>query len=471
MPRAVDYLVVGAGASGLAFADTLLVEDPDATIAIVDKHARPGGHWNDAYGFVRLHQPSAFYGVNSLELSRGTVDTDGLNKGFLELASGAEVSAYFEQVMDKVLLPTGRVDYYPSHVMEDDGRIRSILSGDERIIEVKRKTVDSTYYGTTVPSTHTPKFSVEDGARLVPPNALPFLWKEERPPRHFAILGGGKTAMDSVNFLIGQGIDPGAIIWVRPREAWWVNRATVQPGIDHFDSTFSAQAGMMEARAEAADVDDLFLRYEASGAMVRLDPDIVPTMFHFATSSEAEVRQAARVERVVRRGHVRALAPGLMRFDDGEEAVPAGTLFVDCTATAVTRRPPVPLFAPDRITLQMIRIPQPAFSAAITAFIEARFGSDEEKNALARPIPLPDGLESYPLARMVDLLNQRAWTGNPLIRQWLSTARLDGFGETMKSVAPDDAAKMAILDRMRAAAKPAFANLMQLVQDANAQGG
>ena len=24
-----------------------------------------GGHWNDAYDFVRLHQPAALYGVNS----------------------------------------------------------------------------------------------------------------------------------------------------------------------------------------------------------------------------------------------------------------------------------------------------------------------------------------------------------------------------------------------------------------------
>ncbi len=25
----------------------------------------PGGHWTRAYPFVRLHQPSAYYGVNS----------------------------------------------------------------------------------------------------------------------------------------------------------------------------------------------------------------------------------------------------------------------------------------------------------------------------------------------------------------------------------------------------------------------
>jgi cation diffusion facilitator CzcD-associated flavoprotein CzcO len=54
-----DYLIVGAGAAGMAFADTLLTETK-ATIAIIDRHHRPGGHWNDSYPFVRLHQPSAY---------------------------------------------------------------------------------------------------------------------------------------------------------------------------------------------------------------------------------------------------------------------------------------------------------------------------------------------------------------------------------------------------------------------------
>lgn len=43
-----DYLLVGAGAVGMAFADHLLT-DSDATIAIVDRWHQPGGHWNDAH--------------------------------------------------------------------------------------------------------------------------------------------------------------------------------------------------------------------------------------------------------------------------------------------------------------------------------------------------------------------------------------------------------------------------------------
>src|SRR6266436_7038124 len=84
-PIETDYLIVGAGAAGMAFADTILTET-DARILIVDRHHRPGGHWNDAYPFVRLHQASACYGVNSRELSHGVKDTVGLNKGLCDLA-------------------------------------------------------------------------------------------------------------------------------------------------------------------------------------------------------------------------------------------------------------------------------------------------------------------------------------------------------------------------------------------------
>ena len=90
-----DYLIIGAGASGLAFADSLLAET-EAHLTIVDRRDRPGGHWNDAYPFVRLHQPSSFYGVTSTPLGRGRLDQSGLNKGFEELATGAEITAYID---------------------------------------------------------------------------------------------------------------------------------------------------------------------------------------------------------------------------------------------------------------------------------------------------------------------------------------------------------------------------------------
>ena len=71
-----DYLVVGAGAAGMAFTDAL-VDHADVSVALVDRRHAVGGHWLDAYPFVRLHQASAFYGVASTLLGGGRVQQDG----------------------------------------------------------------------------------------------------------------------------------------------------------------------------------------------------------------------------------------------------------------------------------------------------------------------------------------------------------------------------------------------------------
>ena len=75
-----DYLVVGAGASGLAFADALVAE-ADVEVTLIDRRHAPGGHWLQAYPFVRLHTPSAYYGVNSLALGEDRIDETGENAG------------------------------------------------------------------------------------------------------------------------------------------------------------------------------------------------------------------------------------------------------------------------------------------------------------------------------------------------------------------------------------------------------
>lgn len=133
-----DYLVVGSGAVGMAFVDVLLSET-DANIVMVDLYGKPGGHWNVAYPFVTLHQPSAFYGVSSDELSKGFKDEVGLNKGLNELASGAEVSAYFDNIMRHRFLPSGRVKYFPMCKYQGDGKFVSTVSGKEYEVTVNKK--------------------------------------------------------------------------------------------------------------------------------------------------------------------------------------------------------------------------------------------------------------------------------------------------------------------------------------------
>ena len=45
-----DYLVIGSGATGLAFVDALVAE-ADVEVTLIDRQRAPGGHWLHAYPF------------------------------------------------------------------------------------------------------------------------------------------------------------------------------------------------------------------------------------------------------------------------------------------------------------------------------------------------------------------------------------------------------------------------------------
>ncbi len=468
-----DYLIIGSGAAGLAFADTL-IDESDAHITIVDRHGKPGGHWNDAYSFVTLHQPSAFYGVNSLALGANRKDTVGANKGLYELASGAEVSGYFDRVMNQKLLPSGRVSYHPMCNYQGDfqganqgeHRFTSILSGTETQVTVRKKVVDATYYSPTVPSTHTPKFSVAPGVRLVTPNALAHLWqgKEERPA-HFMIIGAGKTAMDVGVWLLNAGAKPDDISWVMPRDSWLVNRLQTQPGEEFFNEAIGGQADQMEAFAKATSIDDLFDRLEACDAMLRIDTAHKPSMFHFATISKGEVELLRTIKNVIRLGRVQSIEKDELVMDLGRVPLQPNTLCIDCTASAVEQRAIQPIFQNSKVLLQLVRVPLPTFSAALIAYVEAHYEDDEghaTKNRLCGTVPFPDSLDSYPRSIMANMMNQYHWSQDKVLRNWIRESRLDGFGKLLASADPGDAAKQAILLKLKECAMAAMANIPKL---------
>ena len=62
--RAVDYLIVGGGFSGLNALSALKQNCPRANVLCIDRHLQPGGSWNDYYGFVTLHAPHPTFGVS-----------------------------------------------------------------------------------------------------------------------------------------------------------------------------------------------------------------------------------------------------------------------------------------------------------------------------------------------------------------------------------------------------------------------
>jgi NAD(P)-binding Rossmann-like domain len=415
-----DYLVVGAGAMGMAFTDTLVTET-DAQVVIVDRGHAPGGHWNQAYPFVRLHQPSAYYGVNSRGLGSDSIDQLGWNEGLYELATAGEICAYFERVMHQDLLPSGQVSYFPMAEYLGDGRFRTLAGGDHTV-NVGKRVVDATYLQTTVPSMRPPVYEVADGVDCVPPNDMPALAAGRE---RFVIIGAGKTGIDACLWLLRNGIPPDRLTWIMPRDSWLMDRANIQPGpqfLERFQAGFAQRLVAIEA---ATSVADLFERLEACGNLLRLDPAVQPSMYRCANVTKTELQQLQRIGDVVRMGRVQRIEPEKMVLTDGAIAVGGAALYVDCSADGLEKRPSATVFAGDRITLQSVRGCQQVFSASLTAHVEAVYDDDPARNRLCQPVPHPNTDLDWLTTTLAEQRNQIGWFEDADLLNWLCAARLD----------------------------------------------
>jgi hypothetical protein len=419
-----DYLIVGAGAAGLAFVDALIAE-ADVDVVMVDRRHRPGGHWNDAYPFVRLHQTSANYGVNSRVLGSDSIDATGPNAGFYERATGLEICEYFHKVMDEELLPSGKVRFFGGcdYLGDDSGEhaFTSRLSGQTTTVKVRRKVVDTTYLNVTVPATHTPGFTVDPDARLVPVGDLVAVGE---PPTGYTVLGAGKTGMDACNWLLDNGVDPDRIRWVKPRDSWLMDRARLQP-LDLVVQTIEGFSFNLEALAQAESVEDLFRRLEDCGQVVRIDPDVEPTMYRGAIISQAERESLRQIERVVRMGRVVHLGSDEIVLEDGTVPTDRGEVHVDCTASGFSTVPARPIFEPGKITLQSLMGAFTTFNAALVGFVESAWDDDEKKNQLCPPVPQPSAAVDWIPVMRGALQSLVAQSTEPELMAWSERSRLN----------------------------------------------
>src|SRR5262249_98426 len=149
----------------------------------------------------------------------------------------------------------------------------------------------------------------------------------------------------------------------------------------------------------------------------------------------------------------------------GRVPVEPGALYIDCTASAVAKRPAVPIFQGDRIVLQLVRAPQPAFSAALVAYVEAHYDDDEHKNGLCATVPLSHTLAELPRTVAANYINQSRWRKDSGLGGWIIRSRLDGFGKIVAAISQNDIEKQAILTKIRENAGPAIANLQKLAAE------
>ena len=124
------------------------------------------------------------------------------------------------------------------------------------------------------------------------------------------IVGAGKTAMDTCLWLLRHGIAPERLTWIKPRDAWLLNRANVQPGPQFAKQVLADVSAQLKSVQQAESVDDLFARLADAGSPAadrRVGRTADVSLRHRVAG---RTRAAATDRDVVRMGHVKAIEPG-----------------------------------------------------------------------------------------------------------------------------------------------------------------
>jgi hypothetical protein len=216
----------------------------------------------------------------------------------------------------------------------------------------------------------------------------------------------------------------------------------------------------MEAARAATSLDDLFLRLEDAGVMLRIDRSVTPTMAKAPTLATWELDLLRSIENVVRLGHIRLVEPGRLTLAEGAVGIAKDALVVHCAAPGLQYPPLVPIWGPDAITVQPIRAGFPCFGAALAGYVEATHEDDAEKNRLCPPSPLPDTLAGWATMNVLGTRAMASSATEPHIRTWANEVALNPARirpQDRGSAALDDA-----LDRLERFGGPGLTRLAEL---------
>ncbi|MEO8922356.1 MAG: hypothetical protein ABI330_05945 [Caldimonas sp.] len=293
-------------------------------------------------------------------------------------------------------------------------------------------------------------------------NRLPDL---RRPYKTYTVVGSGKTGMDAVLWLLETGVAAERIRWIMPRDAWLMNRANFQPGIENFERSVGSNVEQMTVVAAADSVADLFARLEARELLLRIDPEVEPTTYRCAVVSLGELAQLRRIKDVVRLGHLRRVEPAQIVLDRGVVSADPDTLYVDCSACAIVAPPNIPVFDGKRINLLMVRTCQPLFSAALIAWAESHVADDAEKNQLCGVVPSPERPIDWLRMWLQNLVNGGRWGQRADLMAWQMKCRLNAIAVYARDLKPEDEERLALLKSFGAKAGPAATKLKALLAD------
>ena len=118
--------IIGAGASGLNALDAALDYLPDkSSVIVVDRGSSWGGHWNNQYEYLRLHQPYQFFTAGSQPWS--------MVKDRCHLATRAQVLTHFADCAERSaerarVIPFFGYEYDGTHAIRE-GAVEVVRTG------------------------------------------------------------------------------------------------------------------------------------------------------------------------------------------------------------------------------------------------------------------------------------------------------------------------------------------------------
>lgn len=195
-----DVCIIGAGITGL---NALLVASSYLSrsdrVVLVDSRPGAGGMWNDTYGFVRLHQPHPIFTAGNVNWTSHRAPS--------HLATRPEVLEHLQHCLDVARERVGIDELfgweYVSHE-EADGLVHVRLrspDGAGRTVTARRLVKA---FGHHVITNH-PLETSSDRVRSTTPELLDRDSAELRADdAPIWVVGGGKTAMDTVHRLVTE---------------------------------------------------------------------------------------------------------------------------------------------------------------------------------------------------------------------------------------------------------------------------
>lgn len=243
MPTEYDYVVVGGGMTGCGIVAELLDFRPDASILVMDKLERLGGHWNFAYPYVRLHNFTSYYTLYGYPFKEDIRSKEHHRANLPELLEYfGSIQKRFE-AEKKVTLKFGlnmtEVEQMAGANKEDPSAVKwAIKYADEAGAagEVRAKTlIMCTHCRQGGAPPHKPIVGTDAATPTLKGNIYPNQIKQMGDLKQVAakgqkisVVGGGKTGADAVMHLYWSGVPMENITWVKKFDLGFGIRASPQ---------------------------------------------------------------------------------------------------------------------------------------------------------------------------------------------------------------------------------------------------